>query len=149
MLILNFELDSWNSDPNIHFWGNLGRKSQSCLFCLNFGTHVISRILILILTLVFWISFIGKPKFIYWQIWAEKVKVLNIDWKFAHRVPRQCRLLFRHYFSQFPTQINFWANLGWKSQSCLFFQKIGTRTHTHTHTHTETVSRRCWFLLLY
>ena len=34
VLILNLHLDSWNSDPKIHFWANLGQESQSCLFCL-------------------------------------------------------------------------------------------------------------------
>ena len=44
------------SDPKIYFWANLGPKRQSCPFCLKIGTHSISRMLILILTLVFWIS---------------------------------------------------------------------------------------------
>ena len=39
--------------PKIHFWGNLGQKSQSCPFGLKIGTHGISRMLILISTLVF------------------------------------------------------------------------------------------------
>ena len=34
-------------------WENLGQKGQSCLFCLKFGTHGISRMRILILALVF------------------------------------------------------------------------------------------------
>ena len=29
-------------------------------------------------------------------------------------------------FLKFQPKINFWANLGWKNQSCLFFLKIGT-----------------------
>ena len=32
VLILNPDLDFWNSDPKIHFWANLGQKSQSCPF---------------------------------------------------------------------------------------------------------------------
>ena len=40
----------------IHFWANLDLKSQSCSFCLIIGTHVIPRLLILVPTLVFWIS---------------------------------------------------------------------------------------------
>ena len=51
--IPNPDLDFWNSDPKIHFWANLGQKSQSFLFCLETGMHGISRMLILIPTLVF------------------------------------------------------------------------------------------------
>ena len=46
VLILNRELDFWNSDPKIHFWANLGSKLQSCVFCLKIDTHSISRMLI-------------------------------------------------------------------------------------------------------
>ena len=48
-----------NLQPKIHFWANLVQKSKSCPICLTVGTHCILRILILILTLVFWNS---KPK---------------------------------------------------------------------------------------
>ena len=40
-------------------------------------------------------------------------------------------------------KIRFWANLYWKSQSCLFCLKTSTHAHTHT------VSRRCWFSFRY
>ena len=63
-----------NFQPYIHFWANLGQKSQSCLFCLKIGTHVMSRLLILVPTLVFWIS---KSKSIFGQIWTEKLKVVK------------------------------------------------------------------------
>ena len=46
VLILNPDLDFWNSDSKIHFWANLGPKIQSCLFCLKIGAHSISRMLI-------------------------------------------------------------------------------------------------------
>ena len=42
--------------PKIHFWENLGWKSQSCPFSLKIGIHGILMMLILIPTLVFWIS---------------------------------------------------------------------------------------------
>ena len=41
-------------------------------------------------------------------------------------------------FLIFQPRIHFWVNLGWKSQSSLFWLKIGTHTRTHTHTHTHT-----------
>ena len=47
-------------------------KIFGCLFCMKIGTHGISRISILIPTLVLWISY-QKP--IFGQIWA---------WKLAH-----------------------------------------------------------------
>ena len=53
VLIPNPDLDFWNSDAKIHFWVNLRPKCQRCLFCLKIGTHGISRMLILIPTLVF------------------------------------------------------------------------------------------------
>ena len=39
-------------ETKIHFWVNLGQKSQSCLSCLKIGTHGILRMWILIPTLV-------------------------------------------------------------------------------------------------
>ena len=55
-LILHPDLDFHNSDTKIHFWANLGRKSQSCPFYLKICTKSISKMLILIPTLAFWIS---------------------------------------------------------------------------------------------
>ena len=52
-LIPNTDLNFWNSNPKIHFWWNLSRKSQSCPFCLKIGTLDITRLVILIPTLVF------------------------------------------------------------------------------------------------
>ena len=49
-------------------WANLGQKIQRCLFCLKIGIHGISRMLILIPTLVLWI---WSPNFLFGQIWAN------------------------------------------------------------------------------
>ena len=46
VLILNPDLDFWNSDPKINFWANLDRKSQSRPFCLKIGTYGILQELI-------------------------------------------------------------------------------------------------------
>ena len=73
VLIPNSHLDFWNSGPKIHFWANLGQKSESCTFCLKISTHSISRMIILIPTLVFWISI---PKSIFGQIWAKSQSCL-------------------------------------------------------------------------
>ena len=102
-------LSFWNSDPKIHFWANLG---QSCLFYLKIGTHVISRFLILVPILVFWIS---KPKSIFVQIRIEKLKVVQFGWKLAHRVSRQCWFLFQHYVSKFSTLNPFLDKFGSKN----------------------------------
>ena len=48
-------------------------KIQSCPFCLKIGTHHISKMLILIATLMFWIS---NPNFLFGQILTKKVKVV-------------------------------------------------------------------------
>ena len=63
------------------FLDKLGREIQSCLFWLKIGTHGISRMLILIPTIFFWIA---NPKSIFGQIWAEKVKAVCFAWKLAH-----------------------------------------------------------------
>ena len=92
VLIPNPDLDFWNSDPKIHFWANLDRKSQSCLVWLKIGTQSVSTMLILIPTLFFSVS---NPKSFFGQIWAEKFKVVHFDWKLAHMVYRGCWFLFR------------------------------------------------------
>ena len=66
VMILNPELDFWNFDPKIKFWTNLDPNIQSCLFCLKIGTHGISRMLILIATLVLWIS-----NFFFWFFFGK------------------------------------------------------------------------------
>ena len=72
-LISNADLGFWNFDPKIHFCENLGQKTQTCPFCLKIGAHGISRMLILISTLVFWIS---NQTSIFGQMWAKKLKVV-------------------------------------------------------------------------
>ena len=92
-LIPNPDLDLWNFDPKINFWANLSQKSQSCLFYLKIGIYVILKFLILVPILVFWIS---KSKSIFGQIRIGKLKVVQFDWKLAHRVSRRCWFLFQH-----------------------------------------------------
>ena len=75
------DLDFSNSDPKIHFLGNLGKKSQSCSFCLKIGTHGISSMLILISKLVFWVY---DQKSIFRQIWVKKVKNVRFVWKLEY-----------------------------------------------------------------
>ena len=59
----------------------LGQKTESCPFCLKIGTHSISRMIILIPTLVFWIS---NSKFIFGEIWSGKVKAICFALNLAH-----------------------------------------------------------------
>ena len=118
--IPNPESNFWNSDPKIHFWANLGRKNQSCLFFLKIGTHGILTMLILIPTLAFWIS---EPKSIFGKIWAKKVKVIKFGLELAHRVSRQCWFLFRHYFFQFPTLNHFLDKFGPKNSKFFILTK--------------------------
>ena len=106
--------------PQNPFLGKFGPKIQSCSFWLKLGTHGISRMLILIPTLVFWIS---NPNFLFGQIWAKKVKVVQFGWKLAHRVSRQCWFLFRHYFSQFPTLNPFLDKFGSKNSKLFILTK--------------------------
>ena len=60
--------------PKNLFLGKFGPKSQSCAFCLKIGRNGISRMLILILTLNFWIS---NSKFPFGQVWAKNGKAVR------------------------------------------------------------------------
>ena len=93
MLIPNSCLDFWNS---AQFFATSGRNSQSCLFCQKIDTHGISRMLIFISKLVFWIF---NPKSIFAEIWTKINKVVRFVWKLAHKVSRECRFLFQNQFS--------------------------------------------------
>ena len=106
--------------PENPFLGKFGQKSESCFFCLKIGTPVISRLLILVATLVFWIS---KPKSIFGQIWTGKLKVVQFGWKLASRGSRWCWFLFQHYFSQFPTLNLFLDKFGPKNSKLFILTK--------------------------
>ena len=85
VLILDRDLDFWNSDPKDHFREYLGWKSQSYPFCRKTGTHGISRMLILLIpTLVFWIS---NRKSIFGQVCAEKLKAVPFAWNLEVLIP--------------------------------------------------------------
>ena len=92
ILIPNPDLDFWNFDPKNHFWANFDPKTKSCPFCLKIGTHGISRMLILIPTLVSWIS---NCNVLLGQIWAEKIKVVCFNWKLVHMISWKCRFQIR------------------------------------------------------
>ena len=84
------DLKLWNSNPKIIFCANLDRKSKKCPLYLKIGSHVISRMLIFIPTLIFWRS---NPKF-----WIQ-----CFAWKLGHRVSRGCWVLLRDCFSEIPS----------------------------------------------
>ena len=123
MLIPKSDLDFWNFDPKIHFWANFGWKSQSCSFCLKIGTHGISRMLILIPTLVLWIP---NFKFLFGQIWAKNVKVVGLPKSWHTWYLEDADSYFNICFLDFELKLHFWQNLGQKSQICPFCLKIGT-----------------------
>ena len=82
-----------NFVSEIYFWANLGWKSQSCLFCLICIWDIL-RMLILIATIVFWIS---NRESIFGQIWAEKVKAVSLP-ENEHTVSQGCWFLFWCYY---------------------------------------------------
>ena len=51
-----FNISFLNFQSKIQFWANFGQKSEICPFSLKSGTHGISKMLILIPALFFWIS---------------------------------------------------------------------------------------------
>ena len=93
------------------------KKSQSFPFSLNIGTQGISTMLILVPQLVFWIL---KPKSIFGQMCAKKIKFVHFGWKSAHLVSRGCWFLFRHSFTQFPTLNLFLGRVRSRKWKCLF-----------------------------
>ena len=131
--------------PQNLFLGKFRPKSQSCLFCLNIGTHGISRMLILISTLV------SNPNFLYGQVWAKKVKVVRFKWKLARMVSWKYRFVNPDLdFRNSDPKIHFWANLDWKTQSCPVWLKIGIQSVStmliliptwHTRSYTRSCTR--------
>ena len=117
-------LNFWNSNPKIHFWENLGQKSQSCAFCLKIGTHGISRMLILIRTLVFWIF---NSKFLFGQIWTKNVKVWVWQKIGTDGISRMLILIPTLVFWIFYSKFLFGQTWAKKSQTCLFFALKLTR----------------------
>ena len=95
------------------------------MFCLKIGTHSISRMLILIPTLVFLIS---NPKSIFGQIWAKKVKSCLFCMKIGTHGISKMMIIIDINFLNFKSYIYFWANLGQKSKSCLFCRTMGTQS---------------------
>ena len=110
---------------------------------MKIGTRSISRMLIFIPTLRFWIP---NPNSIFEQTWAEKFRVVRFARKLAHIISLGCWFLLRHYFSEILTLVSrmlifiltlffwhskpkslFWANLSWKSQIVYFAWKLTHR----------------------
>ena len=120
---LNFRL-------SIHFWANLGQKSQSCLICLRIWTQNVSTIWILIQTL-FFLSL--ELSIFFWTNPDRKIQSCSFWLKIGtHGISRILILI--------PTIVFLIANT---RSSCLFCLKTGTHAHVHT------VSRICWFLFRY
>ena len=89
--------------PQNPFSANLGRKIQSCSLCLEVGMQSISKMLILIPTLVFWIS---NTKSTFMQVWDKKVKAVRFAWKLAHtQYLEDADSFFDISFVKFQTQI--------------------------------------------
>ena len=78
--------------PQNSVLGKFGPKNLKLSIFLKIGTYGISRMLILIPTLVFWIS---NPNYLFGQIWAKKVKFVHFAWKLAHLVSWGCGFLFQ------------------------------------------------------
>ena len=61
-----------------------------------------------------------------WKNW--KLSLLPENWHLWYIGGADSKSTLR--FFKFRPKIHFWANLGQKSESCLFCMKIGTHTHT-------------------
>ena len=147
------ELTLLKLGPQNPIWGEKVkvRKSQSYQFCLKIGTNGIWRILILIPTLVFRIC---NHKAIFGQIWRTSLQlsVLTEKWHTEHLEDTDSYFVIS--FLNFLPEIYFWANLGWKSQSCLFCLKVPIRSISRmlipilvlVFLNFKPKSRVCWFL---
>ena len=124
VLILNPDLDFWNSDPKIHFWPNLGPKIHSCLFCLKTGAHSISGMLIPNPDLDFWHF---DHKIYFWANLGPKTESCPFCLKIGtHSISRMLIPNPDFDFWNFDPKIHFWANLDLKIQSCPFCLKTDT-----------------------
>ena len=118
----------------VSFLGKFGPKSHICSIWLKIGTQSVSTMLILIPTLFFSVS---NPKF-FLNKFGSKISnlfILTENWHIWYI--EDADSYSHNSFLNCQSQIYFWANLDWKSQSCLLCLKTGTHAHTHT------VSRRC------
>ena len=132
-LILIPDLGFWNSNCKIHFWANLGQKSQNCPFCLKIGTHGFLEELILHPDLVFQNS---DPKIHFWVNLGQKSQSSLFCLKIGRHGILEELILHPHLdFQNSDPKIHFWANLGQKIPSIRFVWKLACR-----------VFRRCWFL---
>ena len=78
VLILNPDLDFWNSDTKIHFWANFCPKNQSCPFYLKIGVPSMWRILIPNPDFDFWNC---DPKIHFWANLGPKNTKLSVLFK--------------------------------------------------------------------
>ena len=113
------------------------KKVNIVCFAWKLAEH--SRIMILIPTLIFWIS---NPKSIFWKILSERVKAICFAWKLAHthththththrdrhihthRILRMVILILRLVFWNSKPIFIFWANLSQKSWILRFAWKL-------------------------
>ena len=79
VLIPHPDLDFWNSDPKIHFWANLGRKSQLSVLLENWHIWCLEYV-----DSYSDISFLSLQPEIHF--WVKKFKIIRFAWKLAHMV---------------------------------------------------------------
>ena len=99
-LILHPYLYFQNSDSKLHFWANLGRKSQICPFCLKIIYRVFRRCWFLFWHFLLFLfptlnSFLGK-----FGIRNSKLSVLPENWH-THSISRMRILNWTLVFSNF------------------------------------------------
>ena len=82
-----------NFKSEFPLWANLDQKSQSCTFYWELTRMVSWKCRFQIRTYIFEIP---TPKFIFAQVWVEKVKVVCFSWKSARMASWWCWFLFQH-----------------------------------------------------
>ena len=101
--------------PQISSLGKFRSKNQSYPFFLKIGTHGILKMLILIPTLVFWIS---DPQSIFGQIWAKKSKLSSLA-KIGKQNDSKMLILIPTLFFPVSNPKSFFGHI-WADNSKLF-----------------------------
>ena len=123
----------------IYFWANLGRKSQNCSFWLKIAAQSLSRMLILVPTLL---SSVSNAKSIFGQMWEEKFKVHHDLFWLALLSQTNCNILPSKYILW--KLLNIWTLL---SNSDLIWLSRLERPTQRLLTMSKSID--CWYTIVW
>ena len=132
MQIPNPDRDFWNSNPKTHFWANLGRKNQSCLFFLKIDTWHLDDA-----DSYSGISFLDfRPQIHFWQNLGQKSQSCPIWLKIGTQSVSTMLILIPTLFFSVSNPKSFFGQIWAKKFKVVHFDwKLA-----------HMVYRGCWFL---